>query len=163
MMSLAGGILLLPLLAARPALAQERPNIVGTWKVVSFEAVSEATGQREPARGQHPSGYTIFTPDGRMSVLITNEGRKAPGSDQDRADLFQTMVAYTGTYRVQGDRWITKVDVAANPALQGTDQERSFVLEGDRLQEITGAMPWPLHPDRGLFHFVITYRHNTGE
>ncbi len=38
-------------------------------------------------------------------------------TDQDRADIFKNLVAYTGTYRVEGDKWITKVDVAGNPAL----------------------------------------------
>lgn len=83
-----------------------------------------------------------------MSVLITNEGRKPPSADQDRADLFQTMVAYTGTYRVEGNKWITKVDVAANPALVGTEHERSFQLTGDRLQESTGLRPWAIHPEK---------------
>jgi hypothetical protein len=93
-----------------------------------------------------------------MMVLITNEGRKAPGTDQDRADLFQSMVSYTGTYRVEGDTWTTRVDVAANPAMVGTDQDRSFRCQDDSLQETTGLMPWALHPERGLMRFVITYR-----
>ena len=68
--------------------------------------------------------------EGRMSVLITNEGRKPP----------------------------TKVDVAANPALNGTEQRRSFQLTGDRLQESTDAVPWAIHPEKGLVKFVINYR-----
>jgi hypothetical protein len=153
-----GVALLLALAAARPTCADDRQSLVGTWQVVSFEAVSPKTGEREPARGEHPSGYTIFTPEGRMSVLITNAGRKAPSTDRDRTDLFQSMVAYTGTYRIEGDKWTTKVDVAANPALVGTEQERSFRLEGDRLQESTGLMQWALRPEKGTVQFVITYQ-----
>ena len=149
--------LVIALAATQPSFAADPQSLVGTWKVVSFEAVSPTTGEREPARGEHPSGYTIFTPEGRMSVLITNEGRKAPSTDQDRANLFQSMVAYVGTYRVDGDKWTCKVDVAANPALLGTNQERSFKLDGNRLQEITGLMPWTAHPERGMYQFVITY------
>lgn len=150
--------LLLPLTLARPSLADDQQRLVGTWQLVSFEAVSPTTSERWPARGEHPSGYTIFTPEGRMSVLITNEGRKAPSTDQDRSDLFQTMVAYTGTYRVDGNKWVTRVDVAANPALVGTEQERSFQLAGEQLQESTGLMAWPIHPEKGSVRFVITYR-----
>ena len=150
--------LLLALAATRPSFADSPQGLVGTWEVVSFEAVSPTTGAREPARGEHPSGFTIFTPEGRMSVLITNDGRNAPSTDQDRVDLFQSMVAYTGTYRVEGDKWTTRVDVAANPALIGTEQERSFQLAGDRLQETTGLMSWALHPEKGRVQFVITYR-----
>jgi hypothetical protein len=151
-------VLLLPLLFTQHSFAEDRPSLVGTWEVVTFEAVSPTTGEREPARGEHPSGYTIFTPEGRMSVLITNEGRKPPSTNQDRADLFQSMVAYTGMYRVEGNTWVTKVDVAANPALNGTEQRRSFQLTGDRLQESTDAMPWAIHPEKGLVKFVISYR-----
>jgi hypothetical protein len=150
--------LLLPLTLARPSFADDQQRLVGAWQLVSFEAVSETTSERWAARGEHPSGYTIFTPEGRMSVLITNEGRKPPSTDQDRSDLFQTMVAYTGTYRVDGNKWVTRVDVAANPALVGTEQERSFQLAGDQLQESTGLMAWPIHPEKGLVQFVITYR-----
>ncbi len=88
--------------------------------MVSFEMESQATGESEMPRGKTPAGFIIFTPDGRMMVVLTDEGRKAPKDDQDRADLFKTMIAYTGMYRIEGDRWITKVDVAANPALVGT-------------------------------------------
>ena len=52
------------LLAIAPlgqALAQAPSPLVGTWQLVSFEAEVEASGAREPARGQHPSGYIIFT------------------------------------------------------------------------------------------------------
>ena len=150
--------LVIAMAATQPSLAADPQSVVGTWKVVSFEAVSPTTGEREPARGEHPSGYTIFTPDGRMSVLITNEGRKAPGTDQDRANLFQSMVAYTGTYRVEGNTWTTKVDVAANPALVGTEQARSFRMEGNQLEESTDLMPWAIHPEKGMVRFVITYR-----
>ena len=132
-------------------------GLVGTWKVVSFEAVSPTTGERQPARGEHPSGYTIFTPEGRMSVLITNDGRKPPTTSEDRGDLFLTMVAYTGTYKADGDTWTTKVDVAANPGWIGTEQVRSFKLGDGRLEETTGLMPWSLHPEKGMYRFVITY------
>ena len=150
--------LLMALIAARPCQADDKPDLVGVWQLVSFEMVSPATGERLAARGEHPSGYIMFTPHGRMSVLITNEGRKPPVTDQDRADLLQSMVAYAGTYRVDGDNWTTKVDVAANPVLVGTEQERSFRLQDDKLQETTGLMQWAGHPEKGMVRFVITYR-----
>jgi hypothetical protein len=148
-------------LAAAPlgqALAQGASPLVGTWQLVSFEAEIQATGAREPARGNHPSGYIVFTLEGRMLVLITNEGRTAPANDQDRAALFQSMVAYAGTYRAEAGSWTTRVEVAANPALVGTDQQRSFRVDGDLLQEMTGVSQWPAHPDRGPVRFIITYR-----
>src|SRR5207249_6818262 len=40
--------------------------------------------------------------------------------------LLNTLVAYTGTYRLEGDEWITNVDVAWNPEWVGTEQKRFF-------------------------------------
>jgi hypothetical protein len=89
-----------------------------------------------------------------MMVVLTNEGRKAPKTDQDRADLFNSMVAYTGMYRIEDDKWITKVDVSGNPALVGTEQARFFRVNGDRLQEIT---QWTPRPEKGMGRTVITW------
>lgn len=143
---------------AGPALSQGTSPLVGTWQLVSFEAEVQATGAREPARGAHPSGYIVFTPEGRMLVLITNEGRTPPGNDQDRAALFLSMVAYGGPYRTDASSWTTRVDVAANPALVGTEQRRSFRLDGNLLEESTDVMQWAAHPERGPVRFRITYR-----
>ena len=153
-----GIALLLALAAVRPCVADDRERLIGIWEVVSYEMVLPTTDERQKVRGEHPSGYLIFTPEGRMSGLLTNEGRKPANTDQGRADLFQSMVAYTGKYRVEGGRWITKVDVAADPAMVGTEQERSFRLEDDKLQETTPLMQWALHPEIGKVRFVITYR-----
>lgn len=95
-----------------------------------------------------------FLSDGRMAVVITGEGRTPPTNDQERAGLFNTLVAYAGRYRVEGDKWITSVDVSANPALVGTEQARTFRVAGDRLQEMTG---WMARPDNRMARGVLTY------
>ena len=62
---------------------------------------------------KNPIGYAIFTPEGRMMAVLEGEGRrKNPKTDEDRLALFRSMVAYTGMYYVDGDKWTTKVDVA---------------------------------------------------
>ena len=48
----------------------------------------------------------------------------------------QTLNAYTGRYRVQGDKWITTVDGAWNVEWVGTEQERAFSLDRDRLNVV---------------------------
>jgi hypothetical protein len=67
------------------------------------------------------------------------------------------LVAYTGTYRIEGDKWITKVDVAWNPEWVGTEQARSFKLDGERLQVLT---PWRVMPnwaDKEMTRSIITF------
>ena len=142
------------LVALQPSFADERAKVLGVWRLVSFELEFQATGEREHVRGKNPTGFIIFTPEGRMMVVLTNEGRKAPKTDQDRADLFNAMVAYTGLYRIEGDKWITKVDVSGNPALLGTEQARFFRVDGDRLQEMTA---WTPRSGKGMGRAVITW------
>ena len=55
-------------------------------------------------------------------MILTGEGRRAAKTDQERADLMDSLVSYTGKYRLEGDTWITKVDVAWNPEWVGTEQ-----------------------------------------
>ena len=143
--------------AVPPSVAEDCAPILGIWRLVAYEVESQATGEREPVLGKTLTGNIIFTPEGRMMVVLTGEGRQAPTTDQDRADLFKSLVAYTGLYRVDGDKWLTKVDVAANPAWVGTEQTRPFRVDGNRLQESTGVMPWAAHPDKGMMRFILTY------
>ena len=147
-------ILGLLLVAAQSSLADDRALLVGTWRLASFEREYQASGEREYPMGKSPTGYILFLPEGRMAVVITGEGRKAPASDQDRASLFNSMVAYTGGYRVDGDKWITKVDVSASPAWVGTEQSRTFRVTSERLQELTA---WADRPDGRKARAVINY------
>lgn len=133
----------------------DRARLVGQWRLVAFRREYQATGEREYPMGQTPAGYILFLPEGRMWVVITGEGRKAPTTDQDRVNLFNTLVAYTGPYRVDGAKWITMVEVSANPAWVGTEQTRAFELSGDRLQEMTA---WAARPDNRMARAVITYQ-----
>ncbi len=116
-----------------PANATDRTQLVGVWKLLSFETEFKDGSRRRPTFGEHPSGYIIFTREGRMMAVIEAEGRKAPSTDADRAALLQTLSAYSGTYRVDGDQWTTTVDVAWNPAWKDTQQVRTYALAGDRL------------------------------
>jgi hypothetical protein len=147
------------LVAMSASLAADRDALVGSWRLVSFEREYQAGGEREYPMGRTPAGYILFHPAGSMAVVITAEGRKAATTDQDRAGLFNSLVAYAGPYRVDSDKWITTVEVSANPAWVGAEQTRTFRATRDRLQEMTA---WAARPDGRMARAVITYeRANT--
>jgi hypothetical protein len=123
-----------------------RDRLVGVWKLVSLEYEFKDTGERKATFGENPSGYLIFTPEGRMMALAEAQGRRPPQTDAERAAVFQTMVAYSGTDRVEGDKWIVDIDLAWNPAIRGTRQTRSIRIEGDRLHIVT---EWRPNPNQG--------------
>lgn len=103
------------------------------WKLLSYQTEFQDGSPNRAIFGEHPLGYIIFTSEGRMMALIQADGRKVASSDADRAALLSSVIAYSGKYRMNGNGWITTVDVAWNPAWVGTDQVRSFVLTGDHL------------------------------
>lgn len=142
--------------AVQPSFADDRAQLHGVWKLVSYEAEIRATGQKEPVLGQDPTGYVIFTPEGRVFLVLTGEGRKAAKTVQERADLLSSLVAYTGTYRLEADKWIASVEVAWNPEWVGTEQTRFFGVDGERLQVLT---PWRVMPnwsEKGMTRSIVT-------
>ena len=107
--------------------------------------------------GQKPTGYVIFTAEGRVFFVLTGEGRKPGKTDQERATLLGSLVAYTGTYRLEGDKWITSVEVAWNPEWVGTEQSRSYKVDGDRLQVLTPWRVMPNWPEKGMTRSIVTF------
>jgi len=116
--------------------ADPQTRIVGSWRVASMELEFQDGSERRFPLGTHPKGYLMFGSDGRMMAYLEADKRTSPRTDEERAAAYQTMNAYTGRYRVQGDRWITSVDGSWNVDWEGTDQERSFAVDGDRLSVV---------------------------
>ena len=142
---------------AESANADDHTKVLGIWKLVSYEAEYQTTGERESVLGKNWTGYLIFTPEGRMMVAMTTEGRQAPKADQDRAELFKSMISYSGMYRLEGDKWTTKVDVSGNPGWVGTEQVRFFRFKGDRLEVTTAWMQAVNRPERGMGRGFLTW------
>lgn len=104
--------------------------------------------------GANPNGYLIFGSDGRMIVLVTATAREPGNTDEKLAALFRTLMAYSGRYRIDEDRFITKIDSSCNEAWNGSEQERFYKLDGDTLHVFTAWMPNPGNPiGRGILSF----------
>ncbi len=151
-------VLVLFLFAVPPSIADDHAKIIGVWKLVSHETEWQATGKRESDKGKNPAGYVIYTPEGRMMVIITDEGREAPKTDQDRANLFKSVFAYAAAYRIEGDKLINKVDVSWNPVLVGTEQTRFFKFDGDRLHIVSAWMLSIRWPEKGMHRGIMTFK-----
>ena len=134
-------VLVLFLIAVQPSFADDRAKFIGNWKLVSFDAELQDTGELKPIFGNSPQGYLIFTPEGRMMTLFTGEGRKVPKTTEERSSAWSSMYAYSGMYRIEGDKVTIKVDVSWNEAWTGTELIRFYKLEGDRLKVISAWSP----------------------
>jgi len=144
-------------ISSQPSFADDNASVVGIWKLVSYDVEIQSTGVKEPLFGQHPTGYVVFTSERRLFFVLTGDGRKPAKTDEDRAGLLSSLIAYTGMYRLEGDKWITKVDVAWNPEWVGTEQARTFKIEGDRLQVLTPWRLMPNWPEKGMTRSIVTF------
>ena len=136
---------------------ESQAKLIGVWKLVSFDIEYQESGKRQALFGASPKGYIIFTPGGRMMTLFTSEGRKPGDSVEQKAELFRTMMAYTGIYRLDGDKFMNKIDISWNEVWNGTDQERFYKLNANRLEIITAWMPDPFHPERQIGRGILTW------
>jgi Lipocalin-like domain len=117
----------------------ERNPLVGNWKLVSAQSTIDGRPQNDHRGGQ--TGYLVLTPEGRMMVVITDNNRKIPASEADLGELWKTMSAYTGKYRIEGGDFVTTVDVAWYPVWVGSEQRRHYKLDGDKLTIVTAPQP----------------------
>jgi hypothetical protein len=151
------GFMFVLCLVGQPSFGNDSDKVLGTWKLVSYETEVQATGEKEPATGQIPTGYVAFKAEGRVFLVLTGEARKPAKTSQERAELFTTLVAYTGTYRVEGDKWTTKVEVAWIPEWVGTEQVRSLTVDGERLQVLSPWRVTPNWPDKGMTRSIVAF------
>ena len=138
--------LLATTLLSQPLHANDAAKVVGTWKLVSYVNEFQDGSAVRSAYGDRPTGYVIFTPEGRVMFMVEAEGRKAPENDEQRAAAFRTIIAYTGMYKLEGDKFITKADVSWNPGWVGTEQARDYKLDAGTLKVIS---PWVMSPNLG--------------
>jgi hypothetical protein len=149
--------LLTLLLLSLPAHAADKDRIVGTWKLVAVTYEDAQTKERTPVLGEHPRGYQIATPEGRWLALVTANGRPVPKTDEDRAKALRSMIAYSGRYRVEDNKVITKVEVAWNEAWVGGEQVRFLRFEGDDVLNIESPpMPHP-NVDNKMVRVIVTW------
>jgi hypothetical protein len=145
-------------LIAQVSTADDRAALVGTWKVLSFEVEYQDGRPASPWQGgRNPVGFLIFTEQGRMMAMIEGVGRKTAKTDEERGALLRSMIAYTGLYRLEGDKWITHVDASWNSNWTGTEQERFYKLDGDRLQVITAWIKSVMLPGEPMTRGVLTF------
>ena len=117
------------LTVAWPATAQDlQSSVAGLWKVTSVTTKIVSTGEMVHPFGERPSGYQIFTRGGHVMFSMFGENRASsarPVPDVDRVALFNALVAYSGTYKVEGSKLLIHFEASATP---GT-VDRTYLAE----------------------------------
>ena len=114
---------------ASSASAQDvKSGIVGLWKLTDHGNKNASTGAIEHPRGPHPGGYQLFSKDGHHMFVMFDENRKKPSVPPTAAEkvaLFDSLVSYAGTYKVEGSKVAVNVENDASQVVQ----TRTYLVE----------------------------------
>jgi hypothetical protein len=122
-----------------------RERLIGTWRLVAVETEDLATGEKSEGWGPDPLGFINYGPDGRMMVINLRSERAKPAgavpTPTEAAELFKSMLAYAGTYTIDGNEVTHHIEISWNEAWSGTHQLRIARFEGTRVHLSTKPSP----------------------
>ena len=97
-----------------------RTALLGTWKMVSWGREFVTTGEKLHALGPDPVGYLTYGADGRVHAIVVSKDRAAPAAlppnNDEKLRLFDSMLAYAGTYTLDSEKVVHHVDISWNQA-----------------------------------------------
>ena len=102
-------------------------EIRGTWLLESFDI--EGLDKKIAPWGSNARGLLIYADTGHMSVSINRD--LTAKSTVDAENIFDSILFYSGTYRVEGNTITHQVTNASNPARIGKQMLRYASLDGD--------------------------------
>lgn len=105
-------------------------KISGSWSLHSFE-IEDKTGKRSPW-GKNSRGLLIYAPSGEVSVAINRDVDSAETGNKFES-IYDSILFYAGTYRMEGNLIRHQVTLASNPDRVGKEMIRFAKLDGDLL------------------------------
>ena len=140
------------LMASASSMAQQRPTCsgpqLGTWILLSMESVDLETNEKHDLLGVHPGGYLTYGADCRMSAILVKESRQRPASlvatDAESVDLYRGMMAYAGSYTIDGNTITQHIEASWNQYGVDTTEIDQFSIDGKSLYVRTGPNKSPL-------------------
>eukprot|EP01031_Cornospumella_fuschlensis_P010372 gene10372-12714_t len=100
-------------------------NLVGRWDIVSWEQRYD-DGRLVLPMGERLEGFLLYSPEGSMTCLIARSERpKFPSglqweaTEAEKAQAYEGILSYGGTYKVSGDTVEHHVSVSAFPNWDG--------------------------------------------
>jgi hypothetical protein len=109
-------------------------SVVGVWKVIDVQTVEAVSGKAVRPFGEHPTGTFVFTRGGHMAGMQFAFNRKAAAgpnaTETERAALFSSMTACSGTHCVEGNRLIISVDDSSIQSWNGTQRILNIDIDG---------------------------------
>ena len=126
------------------AIAHQNDKLVGTWKLLSASSATRTGEPCESPYGPSPGGFLTYTDDGRVTALISYDGRKplsVGASSEEQAEAFKTFLAYAGRYSLNGDKVTHHIEVSSIQNYVGKELVRTVKFQGDRITLVTPPTP----------------------
>lgn len=103
-------------------------TVIGTWTLEAFNL--EDNDKKISPWGQDTKGLLIYTDTGHMSVSI-NKKVENDATQSEMENIFDSILFYSGTYRVEGNLIKHIVTNASNPTRIGREMLRYAEFKGD--------------------------------
>lgn len=133
--------------------------LLGSWDLISTYRRRE-DGTRVLYLGDNPRGRLTYTADGKVHAIMVADGRPKPPDGKlaasDKIRLFESVIAYSGTYEVKDNKVTHRIDLSWNELWSGEDKVRYFELDGDHLHILTALTPDP--NDGAMVTYVVEWR-----
>ena len=96
------------------------------WKLIEARRFDEAGREMQPI-GPNPMGFVLFEADRMMAAVVDGRAELPPGIES------RFFVAYSGTYRFEGDQLVTQADSASSPSLLADQVRRIRFVSATRM------------------------------
>lgn len=120
-------------------------RLVGAWKLVSVSTKTSTGEINQSPYGLSPVGFLSYTEDGRVTALISYDGRKSlpvsGGTLEEQAEAYKTFFGYAGRYTLKGDKVTHTVEISSIQNYVDQNLVRWVKFEGDRIVLVTPPMP----------------------
>jgi hypothetical protein len=151
-------------LSSASSIAQDHPActgpLLGTWALLSIETEDKETSDKNNLLGAHPSGYLSYGPDCRMSAILVKESREMPAAlvatDAESIKLYRGLIAYAGSYAIDGNKVSHHIEASWNQAWTGTTEVLQFRVDGKSLFFKTGLTKSPITGRLGSSSLIWT-------
>jgi hypothetical protein len=115
-----------------------RKNIIGTWKLISFELKKD--DHISYPMGENPLGFLMYAENERMAVMMSDKNRSHISSEDitnipedEKSQLADGFIAYSGTYEISNDKIVHHVEMSFIPNWIGRPLERFYELDDGKL------------------------------
>lgn len=142
-------------------------EIIGAWKLLSYIEVPVGGGESLFPMGKTPKGTLIYSPDGFMSVQISDSEMRnydvedrILASESELLDRIRKYIAFSGQYTVDNVLAcvIYNIDISLFPNWEGLKQVRKLDFEGDVLYQKSLE---PIHSGGILVNAYMTWQKMT--